>query len=200
MNRLHLELCSSAEWAETVRGQIIPWVLGEVDLGDDVLEVGPGPGRTTEVLADLVPRLSAAEIDPDLAAALAERMTPRGVEVTLADATDLPFEDGRFTAVLSFAMLHHLPSAGRQDRMFAEVARVLRPGGLFAGNDSVDSVSFRELHVGDLQPDRSRGAPGTPPVGGVHRCEGGRQGVRVPLRCPAPAGGSRPGPVKNKQA
>lgn len=150
MNKTHLELCSSAEWAEAVRGQIIPWVLGDTDLGDDVLEVGPGPGRTTEVLAELVPRLSAAEVDRDLALALAERMAPKGVEVTHADATDLPYEEGRFSAVLSFTMLHHLPTAEQQDRLFAEAARVLRPGGLFAGNDSVDSGPFRELHVDDV--------------------------------------------------
>ncbi len=70
-----------------------------MDLGDDVLEVGPGPGRTTEVLAELVPRLSAAEVDPQLAEALAGRMANKGVEITLADATDLPYEGGRFSAV-----------------------------------------------------------------------------------------------------
>lgn len=150
MNRAHLELCSSAEWADAVRGEIIPWVLGDMDLGDDVLEVGPGPGRTTEVLAETVKRLSAAEVDPDLASALAGRMAPKGVEVAHADATDLPYADGRFSAVLSFTMLHHLPSPGHQDRLFAEAARVLRPGGLFAGNDSVDSEGFRDLHVDDI--------------------------------------------------
>ena len=77
-------------------------------------------------------------------------MAPKGVEVTHADATDLPYEAGRFSAVLSFTMLHHLPTADQQDRLFAEAARVLRPGGLFAGNDSVDSGPFRELHVDDV--------------------------------------------------
>lgn len=150
MNQAHLELCSSAEWADMVRGEIIPWVRADFDLGDDVLEVGPGPGRTTEVLAEIVPRLSAAEVDPGLAAALSERMAPMGVEVTLADATDLPYEDGRFSAVLSFTMLHHVPTSDQQDLLFAEAARVLRPGGLFAGVDSVDSEAFRDLHVDDI--------------------------------------------------
>ena len=66
MNEKHLELCSGAEWAAAVRRWIIPWVLDGLDLGDDVLEVGPGPGRTTEVLADLVPRLTGIETDPAL--------------------------------------------------------------------------------------------------------------------------------------
>jgi hypothetical protein len=46
-------------------------------------------------------------------------------------------------------MLHHLPSPGDQDRLLAEAARVLRPGGVFAGTDSLDSPEFRDLHDGD---------------------------------------------------
>jgi len=150
MNQKHLELCSSTEWANAVRRWIIPWVLDGLDLGDDVLEVGPGPGRTTEVLAESVARLAAAELDADLAADLATRLGARGVEVIHADATALPCESGRFSAVVSFTMLHHLPSPAAQDRLFAEAARVLRPGGVFAGTDSLDSEEFRELHVDDI--------------------------------------------------
>jgi SAM-dependent methyltransferase len=150
VNEKHLELCSGAEWAEAVRRWIIPWVLDGLDLGDDVLEVGPGPGRTTEVLADLVPRLTAIEIDPSLAASLAGRMAAGGVQVVQGDATALPWDGGRFSAVLSFTMLHHLPSSAGQDRLFAEAARVLRPGGVLAGTDSLDGEEFRELHVGDI--------------------------------------------------
>ena len=50
MNEKHLALCSSAEWGDAVARWIIPWVLSGIDLGDDVLEVGPGPGLTTNVL------------------------------------------------------------------------------------------------------------------------------------------------------
>lgn len=49
MNEEHLRRCASAEWAEAVQKCIIPWALDGVDLGDDVLEVGPGPGLTTDV-------------------------------------------------------------------------------------------------------------------------------------------------------
>ena len=150
MNEKHLELCSGAEWAEAVRRWIIPWVLDGLDLGDDVLEVGPGPGRTTEVLAGLVPRLTGIEIDPALAASLAHRMAASGVQIMQGDATSLPWDGGRFSAVLSFTMLHHLPSPASQDRLFAEAARVLRPGGVLAGTDSLDSAEFRELHAGDI--------------------------------------------------
>lgn len=150
MNRQHLELCSSAEWAEAVQKWIIPGVIDGLDLGDDVLEIGPGPGRTTEVLVTKVPHLTAVEVDETLARALRERMSESHLEVVHADATDLPFEGGRFSAALSFTMLHHVPSVEAQDTLLAEVARVLRPGGTFAGTDSPDSEAFRELHVDDI--------------------------------------------------
>ena len=149
MNQQHLERCSSAEWAETVQRWIIPWVLDDVELGDDVLEVGPGPGGTTEVLVSMAPRLTAVEVDPALAAALAERLAGPTLEVLQADATDLPLPDDRFSAALSFTMLHHVPTPAGQDELFAEVARVLRPGGTFAGTDSLASPELAELHVGD---------------------------------------------------
>ena len=41
MNRAHLELCSSAEWAEMIETQAIPWVTEGVRLGDDVPGVRP---------------------------------------------------------------------------------------------------------------------------------------------------------------
>lgn len=150
MNKLHLELCSSAEWADTVSRFIIPWVLDGLDLGDNVLEVGPGPGRTTEVLVQMVPRLTAVDLDEDLARSLAARLAGPGFHALNADATDLPQEPGTFSAVLSFTMLHHLSSPEAQDRVFSEAARVLRPGGVFAGTDSLDRPEFRKLHVDDI--------------------------------------------------
>jgi SAM-dependent methyltransferase len=149
VNQKHLELCGSDEWAGLVKDSIIPWVLEGADLGDDVLEVGPGPGRTTDVLQHMAAQLTAVEVDPSLAEPLAARFEGTHVEVVCADATDLPFESGRFSAAVSFTMLHHVPSPEMQDRLFAEVARVLRAGGVFAGVDSLDSPEFRELHLDD---------------------------------------------------
>jgi SAM-dependent methyltransferase len=150
MNEVHLQLCSSAEWGDYVEQEMLPWVLGDRSLGDDVLEVGPGPGLTTNILSRLVPRLTAAEIDEELAAALRERLAGSNVTVVHADATRLPFESGRFSAAISLTMLHHVPTPEAQDELFAEVARVLAPGGLIIGADSQDSASFRELHVDDV--------------------------------------------------
>ena len=77
---MHLKMCSSAEWAEAIERWIIPWVLESVELGDDVIEVGPGPGLTTEVLRSQVQRLTAVELDDDLAAALAQRYAGTNVD------------------------------------------------------------------------------------------------------------------------
>lgn len=150
MNKRHHELCAGDEWATTVKEHIIPWILDGVDLGDDVLEVGPGPGRTTDILQDMTPRLTAVELDPVLAEPLAARFAGTHVEVVEADASAIPLPDGRFSAALSFTMLHHVPTPELQDKILAELARVLRPGGLLAGTDSLDSPEFRELHEGDI--------------------------------------------------
>jgi SAM-dependent methyltransferase len=61
----------------------------------------------------------------------------------------MSFPDATFDGALSFTMLHHVPSKAMQNRLLAEVARVLRPGGVFAGTDSLYSRSFRLLHLLD---------------------------------------------------
>lgn len=149
MNETHLKLCSSAEWAETVERWIIPWVLDSVDLGDDVIEVGPGPGLTTDVLRTKVRRLTAVEIHDDLAAELARRYAGTNVEVLHTDATRTSLPDNRFSGAVCLTMLHHLPSAERQDALFVELCRVLRPAGILVGQDSLASDELRLLHVDD---------------------------------------------------
>jgi SAM-dependent methyltransferase len=149
MNELHLQFCASDEWAEAVQKWIIPGALANLDLGDDVLEVGPGPGRTTEILRVLTPRLTAVEIDAELASALSARLAGGNVDVVRADGIALPFPKGRFSAAVSFIMLHHVPSVSAQDRLLGELRRVLRPGGVLAGVDSLDSPEFRQMHIDD---------------------------------------------------
>ena len=125
MNSEHLELCASEAWRDVLRDLVLPYALADAQLGDDVLEVGPGPGMTTDLLRAEVPQLTVVELDEQLAAALATRLAGTNVDV------EMPVEGGRFTGAVSFTMLHHVPSAHLQDRLFAEVARVLRPGATF---------------------------------------------------------------------
>ena len=148
MNQNH-EVCGGEEWRNAVREFIIPWALGQGELGDDVLEVGPGYGATTDVFREKVARLTAVEIDHDLATALAGRLAGTNVNVVEGDATALEFGDDTFSGATCFAMLHHVPSPELQDRLFGEVARVVRPGGLFVASDSLASDDLREFHDGD---------------------------------------------------
>ncbi|HEX6475995.1 MAG TPA: class I SAM-dependent methyltransferase [Acidimicrobiales bacterium] len=150
MNEGHLHFLASPEWAQMLETDLLPWALGVADLGDDVLEVGPGPGLTTELLRQRTSRLTAVEVDADLATALAARLKDTNVEVVHADASDSDLPSGRFSAATCFTMLHHVPSVEIQDRLFAEVHRVLRPAGAFIGSDSIDSEWLRDAHVDDV--------------------------------------------------
>lgn len=127
----------------------MPWVLDEVNLGQDVLEVGPGPGLTTDLLRSRLERLTAIEIDSGLAAALKRRMNGGNVRVVEGDATAMPFSPAAFSGVVSLTMLHHVPSPALQDRLLGEVCRVLKPGGMFAGVDSVWSLRMWLFHIAD---------------------------------------------------
>ena len=100
MSRLHRWYCRSNAWAATVRDEL-PRMLRGVELGDEVLEVGPGPGLTTDLLRTRVPRITAIEIDPRLAQALRQRTLGQGVEVVTGDAAAMPFQAARFSAVVS---------------------------------------------------------------------------------------------------
>lgn len=150
MNRGHLEFCASPQWRQIVEETILPGALQGVSLGDDVIEVGPGPGLTTDVLRTLTARLTAVESDPALAGALADRLAGSNVEVICGDATSLDLPTGRFTAAASFHMLHHIPTVEAQDGVFAELARVLRVGAPLVAADGIDDEGLREFHIDDV--------------------------------------------------
>src|ERR1017187_3330471 len=115
MNAAHLEFCSSPEWREVVEQLILPAALRDQDLGDDVIEGGPGPGFTTDVLRTRAHRLTAVELDPTLADALARRLAGTNVEVVQGDATALELPADRFTGATSLSMLHHIPTGEAQN-------------------------------------------------------------------------------------
>ncbi len=119
-------------------------------MGDDVLEVGPGPGLTTDLLRGRTKRLTALELEADAATALRQRLGASGVRVVHGDGAAMPFEDGSYSAVVAFTMLHHIPTAALQDQLLVEARRVLRPRGFFAGFDGVASLAFRIIHFGDV--------------------------------------------------
>jgi ubiquinone/menaquinone biosynthesis C-methylase UbiE len=148
MNLMHRWYCSSRHWANTVHGRL-PLALEGVNLGSNVLEIGPGPGITTDLLRVQVEHLTCVEVDRKLAQSLADRMAPHGVSVLHQDGTATTLPDCYFDSVVCFTMLHHIPSTELQDRLLCEVYRVLRSGGTFAGTDSRSSFTFRLLHIRD---------------------------------------------------
>jgi ubiquinone/menaquinone biosynthesis C-methylase UbiE len=149
MNEAH-QMCGSDEWRQAMREVILPWALGDTELGDDVLEVGPGYGACTDVLSQAVPKLTSVEIDPELAAMLRERFADvPSVEIVNADATALAYGDGSFTGAACFTMLHHVPTDDLQDRLFGEIARVLRPGAPLVASDSLGSDELAAHHTDD---------------------------------------------------
>jgi SAM-dependent methyltransferase len=148
MNLCHRLCCNSDRWAKEVEGRLLPWVLADVDLGDNTLEIGPGYGAILRVLVDKTPKLTAVEIDTPMAQRL-QRLYGERARIINGDGTDTGLPTDEFSSVVSFTMLHHVPTADLQDRLFAEAFRVLRPGGVFAGSDSVNSLPFRILHFRD---------------------------------------------------
>lgn len=150
MNDGHAQFCASDDWRAELRENILPAILGTTDLGPDLLEVGPGYGATTDYLREQVEHLTAVEIHPELAEQLRHRYAGGNVEVVLGDATALDFEADRFSGATSFFMLHHVPTPELQDRLFAEVVRVLRPGGVFVAADSMASDGLRQFHHDDV--------------------------------------------------
>ena len=164
MNLVHRVFCNSERWARTVDEKLVPWVLRDVELGENTLEIGPGYGANLRALAPKT-TLTAVEIDKPMTDRLVRKYGDRA-RIINGDGTDLQLPDANFETVVCFTMLHHVPTPALQDRMFAEAFRVLQPGGAFAGSDSANSFLFRALHIGDTcnpvdpetLPDRLRAA------------------------------------------
>ena len=111
-----------------------------------VLEIAAGTGVVTRVLASVLPE-SVAIVATDLNEAMVEMAesvgTSRPVEWRQADAAALPFPDGMFDAVICQFGVMFFPDKAKA---FAEVYRVLRPGGAFVFNvwDRIEENEFAE--------------------------------------------------------
>jgi ubiquinone/menaquinone biosynthesis C-methylase UbiE len=149
MNENHARVCTSPEWAEHIQTEILPAVTRDVDLGDHMLEIGPGPGAATEWLRHKVGKLTAIEIDEAAARLLAARYAGTNVEIIVGSAASLGFPDASFDSAGCFTMLHHVPTATLQNKILAEALRVLRPGGVLVGSDSLPSTDLHEFHADD---------------------------------------------------
>ncbi|MFW5470671.1 class I SAM-dependent methyltransferase [Knoellia sp. CPCC 206435] len=97
--------------------------------GDEVLDVGCGPGALTGVLLERAGAPHVSAVDPSAPFVEACRRRHPAVEVLCAPAERLPFADGRFDAALAQLVVHFMqdPRTG-----LAEMARVTGGGGRVA--------------------------------------------------------------------
>jgi SAM-dependent methyltransferase len=117
-----------------------------------VLDLGCGPGSLSARLLDRLPGATVVAIDTDpLLLALARGAHPGRTELRFADldlrtpgwAAELDL-DRPADAAVSTTALHWLPEASLRTA-YAELASVLRPGGLFLNGDHLD-VGEATLH------------------------------------------------------
>jgi len=138
---------TSAPYRLIARRILLPWVLQGEQPGGEGLEIGAGSGAMTAQLLAAFPRLRmvATDYDTDMVTTARRALAPFGGRAVAerADAAALPFEDNRFSLVLSAAMLHHVVA---WEKALAEAVRVLRPGGRLVGYDLLDTGPARLLH------------------------------------------------------
>ena len=117
---------------ESFAGVANPFSLGRLQPGEHVLDLGSGAGTDSLVAAQMVgPEGSVVGIDmtPEMVAKARASAAATGlanVEFLEAEAEQLPFPDARFDVVISNGVIDLIPD---KDLVFAELFRVLRPGG-----------------------------------------------------------------------
>ncbi len=100
------------------------------------MEIGCGSGYGTRMILDRfdAARVDAVDLDPGMVVKARRRLAdrPGRVRLEVGDAANLRVvfgaEDGTYDATFNFAIIHHIPD---WRSAVAEVARVLKPGGLF---------------------------------------------------------------------
>jgi ubiquinone/menaquinone biosynthesis C-methylase UbiE len=154
MNRLEHCLCSSSLWRYLTGRHVLPWILSGACPGDHILEIGAGYGAATSHLHGRTARVTSLEYDANSIRQLKLKLPE--CEAVSGDGARLPFPAETFSCVMATLVVHHLQSRELQDRMFAEVFRVLRAGGVFLAFEIPDNWLNRVSHF------RSTFTPVTP--------------------------------------
>jgi ubiquinone/menaquinone biosynthesis C-methylase UbiE len=96
------------------------------------LEIGAGTGFFTLnlKLAGVLDEAHVTDLSPGMVEAAEKNAANLGFEVhgKVADAEQLPYDDGEFDLVVGHAVIHHIPDV---ELAFREMLRVLKPGGRF---------------------------------------------------------------------
>lgn len=110
--------------------------------GRRVLDVGSGRGGTVDTLLRYFAPASVTGVDLSPAAvAFCRRSSGGRAGFAVADAQHLPFRDGAFDVVTNVESAHCYPDP---DAFYAEVARVLGPGGVFLYTDLLETSTLEE--------------------------------------------------------
>lgn len=127
------ELANVPEAAvESFAGVANPWTMGRLAEGERVLDLGSGAGTDSLIASQMVgSRGSVTGIDMtpamlEKARGAAAEMGATNVEFVESEAEQLPFADGTFDVVISNGVIDLIPD---KDAVFAELYRVLTPGG-----------------------------------------------------------------------
>jgi ubiquinone/menaquinone biosynthesis C-methylase UbiE len=146
MNHLENWFCSTTIWRQITQKRLLPWMFSGAELGEHLLEIGAGPGAATEELRRRVARVTSIDYSHDFAVGLLARRRNGAGGVLQGDAAALPFANGTFSSAIAVLVLHHLGSSELQDRAFAEIYRVLRPGGIFFAFEIEDGWLQHAIH------------------------------------------------------
>jgi arsenite methyltransferase len=117
---------------ESFAGVANPFALGTLEPGEAVLDVGSGAGTDSLVAAQMVGadgRVTGIDMTPEMltkARGAATEMGVTNVEFVAGEVERLPFADASFDVVISNGVIDLIPD---KDAVFAEIERVLRPGG-----------------------------------------------------------------------
>ena len=127
------ELASVPEAAvESFAGVANPWALGRLAPGERVLDLGSGAGTDSLIAAQMVGEqghVTGIDMTPEMLAkarAAAVEIGVTNVEFVEGEAERLPFPDASFDIVISNGVIDLIPD---KDAVFAEIFRVLAPGG-----------------------------------------------------------------------
>jgi SAM-dependent methyltransferase len=127
------ELASVPDAAvESFAGVANPWAMGRLAPGERVLDLGSGAGTDSLIAAQMVGdqgSVTGIDMTPEMlgkARAAAAEMGATNVEFVESEAERLPFPDAKFDVVISNGVIDLIPD---KDAVFAELYRVLAPGG-----------------------------------------------------------------------